>query len=671
MHQDWNVYSRNIAVIEKLAQNSQQVIDELQRRLDELIAQQVATADVLRVISRSHFDIQTVLQTLITSAVKLCGAHRGSIFLREGDVFPLKAASSTTPKFLEYWAANPPRAGRGSATSRVIASGNIEVIADVLADPEVQMPVSSLSRIRAVLGVPMLKDNKVEGVMVLTRPEPGPFTEAQIDLLQTFADQAVIAIENTRLFDEVQAKTRDLEVSLQQQTATADVLKVISRSAFDLHAVFDTLARSAAELCAASLCGLHIREGEFLICRGYAGGSEEQQDFVRQMRIPIDDTNYLMIRVLKSGEITNIADFDTAPAPMRTVQKVLGFKALLMVPLMREGQGIGLFVVGRDRVGEFSQRQIELVQTFADQAVIAIENARLFEQVQQRTRELSQSLDDLRAAQDRLVQTEKLASLGQLTAGIAHEIKNPLNFVNNFAALSAELIEELNETLGPAPLDEKMRGDVGELTGMLKSNLEKVVQHGKRADSIVKNMLLHSREGSGERLSVDINALVGESLNLAYHGARAEKASFEMTLKHDFDPEAGTIELYPQEISRALLNLISNGFYASTRRKVEAGDETFEPVLVAATRNLGKSVEIRIRDNGTGIPEEIREKIFNPFFTTKPTGEGTGLGLSMAYDIIVKQHGGRIDVETKPSVFTEFTIILPRGNGNGVGLKSE
>jgi signal transduction histidine kinase len=214
-------------------------------------------------------------------------------------------------------------------------------------------------------------------------------------------------------------------------------------------------------------------------------------------------------------------------------------------------------------------------------------------------------------------------------------------------------------------LSDKGREQVDDLTGLLKDNLGKVMQHGKRADSIVKNMLLHSREGSGEHRSADVNALVGESLNLAYHGARAEKAGFSITLKHEFDPEAGVLDVYPQEMTRALLNPISNGFYAATKRKIEAGDGAFEPVLSAATRNLGKTVEIRIRDNRTGIPPEIREKIFNPFFTTKPTGEGTGLGLSMTHDIIVKQHGGRIDVESEPGVFTEFIITLPRGDASG------
>jgi signal transduction histidine kinase len=265
------------------------------------------------------------------------------------------------------------------------------------------------------------------------------------------------------------------------------------------------------------------------------------------------------------------------------------------------------------------------------------------------------------------VQTEKLASLGQLTAGIAHEIKNPLNFVNNFSALSSELIGELHEVLKHASLDRKTREEIDELTHMLKGNLEKVVQHGKRADSIVKNMLLHSREGSGEHRPADINAILEESLNLAYHGARAERPGFNIKLERDLDPKAGLIDLYPQEITRVFLNLISNGFYAATKRK-ETGDGTFEPTLKATTKSLGNRVEIRIRDNGTGIALEVKEKMFNPFFTTKPAGEGTGLGLSMSHDIVVKQHGGTIDVDTKAGVFTEFIISLPRtGAAQAIG----
>jgi two-component system, NtrC family, sensor kinase len=210
------------------------------------------------------------------------------------------------------------------------------------------------------------------------------------------------------------------------------------------------------------------------------------------------------------------------------------------------------------------------------------------------------------------------------------------------------------------PLDDKARAEIKELTDMLKGNLDKVVQHGKRADGIVKNMLLHSREGSDEHRLVDINSLVEESLNLAYHGARAEKEGFTITLERAFDPAAGEADLFPQDITRALLNLISNGFYAATKRKADINGRDYEPTLTAVTKDLGDRVEIRVRDNGIGIPPDVKEKMFNPFFTTKPAGEGTGLGLSISHDIVVKQHGGSIEVDTEPGNFTEIRIILPR-----------
>jgi two-component system NtrC family sensor kinase len=650
------------------------LFDEVQaktRDLSEALQQQTATADVLKVISRSAFDLETVMNTLARSADELCDADLCGLFLKDAGFLVLRGVSdidATVGNFLKE-----ARIGINdqSYMGRAMLYGTIANVPDFTKDTASTVRTfQNALGFKAMLIVPMMREGQSIGVFALCRNRIGAFSQRQIDLVQTFADQAVIAIENVRLFDEVQAKTSDLTESLQQQTATADVLKVISRSVFDLQSVLDTLVESACKLCGARLGLLYLRSGEAFECKAIAGAGGVAEANVLFKGRPIRaGRGTAAERVIMTGEVHSINDFFEDPEFDPTVREVIrkgagsgigGLRSTLAVPMTRDGAVIGVIVIARPQTGPFPPSQIELLQTFADQAVIAIENVRLFDEVQARTKELAASLDDLRTAQDRLVQTEKLASLGQLTAGIAHEIKNPLNFVNNFAALSAELTDELNQVLKPAALADNTREDVDELTGLLKNNLQKIVEHGKRADSIVKNMLLHSREGSGEHRPADINALIDESLNLAYHGARAEKPQFNVTLRRDFDPQAGTIEVFPQEITRVFLNLIANGFYAVAKRKSENGGSDFEPVLQASTRSLGETVEIRIRDNGTGIPAEVREKMFNPFFTTKPAGEGTGLGLSMSHDIIVKQHGGWIDVETEPGQFTEFKIVLPR-----------
>jgi signal transduction histidine kinase len=547
-------------------------------------------------------------------------------------------------------------------------------VRDMLSDEGAEFPDSrELSRhtgspgIRSILSAPLLRENESIGTILLRRTEVQPFTDKQIALLQTFADQAVIALGNVRLFDEVQQRTRDLSESLQQQTATSEVLRVISASPGELEPVFQAMLENAVRLCEAKFAMLFLYEEKENGFRavGKCNLPPAWSEFLGKNTIRADPKIPLG-RVAMTKRPVQIADvlvdqsyIERFPGIV-AVAELGGARTLLQVPMLKENELVGTIGIYRQEVRPFSDKQIALVQNFAAQAVIAIENARLLNELRQRTDDLTESLEGLRTAQDRLIQTEKLASLGQLTAGIAHEIKNPLNFVNNFSALSAELTDDLNDVLKSATLTDKVREEVDELTGLLKDNLKKVVQHGKRADSIVKNMLLHSREGSGEQRPADINALLDDSLNLAYHGARAEKPGFNITLQRDFDAGAGAIESFPQEITRAFLNLISNGFYAAAKRKTENDGSDFEPVICATTKDLGDRVEVRIRDNGTGIAAEVKDKMFNPFFTTKPAGEGTGLGLSMSHDIIVKQHGGSIDVETEPGQFTEFKIVLPR-----------
>jgi len=655
---------QNFAAQAVIAMENARLLNELRQRtsdLSESLQQQTATADVLKVISRSTFDLQLVLETLTESAARLCEADMAAIIRQKDDAYYWAASYGLTPEVGD--ALKTVRLGRerGSTVGRVLIEGKTIHIPDTLADPDyTYLDEQKKVGFRTTLGVPLLREGTPIGIALLMRKTVRPFNENQIDLVETFADQAVIAIENVRLFDEVQARTAELAYALQQQTATAEVLKVISRSAFDLNMVLQTLVEAAAKLCEADQ-GTIAREqaGVFVRAASY-GFSAEFVELVKDRPVATERGSATG-RALLEGRTVHIADVRADPdyTFSEAIEKG-GFKTILAVPMLRERKAIGVLALTRVEMQPFTDKQIELVSTFADQAAIAIENVRLFESVQARTRELTKSLEQLRTAQDRLVQTEKLASLGQLTAGIAHEIKNPLNFVNNFSSVSAELIGELQEALQRVHFDEKTSSEVNEITGMLRGNLEKVVQHGKRADSIVKNMLLHSRQGSGEHRLIDINSVVEESLNLAYHGARAEKRGFNITLQRSFDPAAGEVDLFPQEITRVLLNVISNGFYAAAKRKAAMNGGEYEPTLAAATRNLGDSVEITIRDNGVGILPEVKEKMFNPFFTTKPAGEGTGLGLSISHDIIVKQHCGSIEVDTAPGEYTEFRIVLPR-----------
>lgn len=323
--------------------------------------------------------------------------------------------------------------------------------------------------------------------------------------------------------------------------------------------------------------------------------------------------------------------------------------------------GFGAWFTTRRQRRELAKVRQKALEEEENNKVISAMKAQLEVQVAERTKELQQqkeelevALKELKATQSQLIQSEKMASLGELTAGIAHEIQNPLNFVNNFSEVSNELVDEMKEELATGNTEMAI-----EISNDLKQNLEKILHHGRRADGIVKGMLQHSRSSSGQKEPTDINALADEYLRLAYHGLRAKDKSFNADMKTDFDESVGKINIVPQDVGRLILNLLTNAFYAVTEKKKKLNGD-FQPTVSVATNKSGNSVFITVSDNGNGIPADLQKKIFQPFFTTKPTGEGTGLGLSLSYDI-AKAHGGEIKVKTEEGVGTEFTIELPVG----------
>jgi len=308
-----------------------------------------------------------------------------------------------------------------------------------------------------------------------------------------------------------------------------------------------------------------------------------------------------------------------------------------------------LYIGGYDMLVD---SEIDLVRSLAETFSEAYARYEDFKQLEDAKNKIEATLSELRATQSQLIQAEKMASLGELTAGIAHEIQNPLNFVNNFSEVNKELVDELKTELAIGNMQM-----ANEIADDIKDNSEKINHHGKRADAIVKSMLQHSRSSSGTKEPIDINALADEYVRLAYHGMRAKDKSFSIITKTNFDPTIRTINVIAQDIGRVVLNLVNNAFYAVGEKKKQAG-ESYEPIVSITTKNDNGKVEIKVADNGNGVPQKVLDKIFHPFFTTKPTGVGTGLGLSLSYDI-VKAHGGDLKVETNEGVGSEFIVILP------------
>ncbi len=626
----------NFAAQAVIAMENARLLGELRVRTSELAqrnteyseqnAHQAATIDVLKVMAASPGDPRPVFDLIAERSRDNCGGYGVSVYEFDGSLIHLRAYTgvSDDPAVREAFEARfPMTATRETSAGRAMLDRHVIHIKDSEAEPGLRTGLSG-GTVKSVVTVPMMRGDAVIGALSMGSRERGGFSDSQIELLKTFAEQAVIAIGGAETFRALQTRTDELA---RRQTE----LRVTFENMGDGVAMFDETPRLVA----------WNRKFQDIL---------DLPDGVLAERLTFPD----YIRYLtRRGEFGADADPD---AELRRVTE----RTAEHYVLERTRPDGRIIEIRSNPVasGGFVLIYADITERKRNEAAIAAAR----DAAEQASRTIEAAYRDLKTAQANLIQAEKMASLGQLTAGIAHEIKNPLNFVNNFAALSVDLLAELKEAAAPgfAVLTDDQRAEIDDVSGMLTSNLQKITEHGKRADGIVKAMLEHSRGASGERRTVDINMLADEALNLAYHGARAQDQSFNITLDRDFGDAIAPIEVNPQDMTRVLLNLFSNGFYAANKRARGDAGPDFNPTLKVSTREAGDAVEIRVRDNGTGIPADIRDKLFQPFFTTKPTGEGTGLGLSITYDIVTKAHGGTISVDSEVGDHTEFTIHLPR-----------
>jgi signal transduction histidine kinase len=597
----------NFAAQAVIAIENTRLLSELRQSLE----QQTATADVLKAISRSTFDLQAVLNTLVESAARLCRADRASITLPVGDIYRRAASYGFSEEFKAYVDGNPLTIDRGNIVGRVVLEGRTVQVADLQSDPEItyMLPAARIGDVRTILGVPMLRESAPVGVLVLTRSTVEPFTDNQIGLVTTFADQAVIALENARLLNE-------LRQSLQQQTATADVLKVISRSTFDLRAVLDTLIESAVRLCEADMGSINQQHGESFRQVANYGHPPALQKYMDTHPIPAGKGSVVGRSVLekKVVQITDVqADLEYA---FVEGAKLGGVRTMLGVPLLRDGSPIGVVVLQRRDVRPFTDKQIELVTTFADQAVIAIENVRLFNEIQEKSRQLEE------ASQHK----------SQFLANMSHELRTPLNAILGYTELMAD-------------------GAYGEPSEKMMGVLKRLEANGRHLLGLINDVLDLSKIEAGQ-LALELSDYSIQDIAQAVRStleplAADKKLAFRLEVSADLPRGHGD----GRRLTQVLINLVGNAI-----KFTDAGE-----VAITARASDG-SFHVSVRDTGPGISAADQTKLFQEFqqadnaITRKKGGTGLGLAISKR---IVEMHGGKIWVESQLGQGSTFAFRLP------------
>jgi signal transduction histidine kinase len=603
-------------------------VRDLETRLADALAreaeareQQSATSEVLRVISRSAFALEPVLETLLENAVRLCAASRGSVYRFDGERLRHAVSFNVSPEAAEFFERHPIAPGRYSVAARAALERRTQHIPDILADPDYTFGVYQVEPIRTALAVPMMKGDDLIGAFTIWRLEVQPFSDRQIEVVTTFAHQAVIAIENVRLLTELQGRNADLSQALDRQTATSEILRVISGARDDLQPVFDTIVRSAVRLCGASHGGVYRFDGTFVHSVANDGYTPEQLRDWRAMWPKPVTASHLICRAISTGSALRIGDFDTAPDARLSPEtaanmRARGARSVLVVPMFRQDEVIGGIGVAHRDVDAFSDAHVELLETFAAQAVIAIENARLFNEIEQKTLELEAAS----------------RHKSEFLANMSHELRTPLNAILGFSEILAQ-------------------GMFGGVNDKQAEYLRDILDSGHHLLALINDILDLSKIEAGrmelELSEFDLPQAILNSLTLV----RERALRRGIGLHHAIDDRLAAIRADERKIKQVLLNLLSNALkFTPEGGRVE--------VRVAQAPGWA---EVSVADTGVGIAPEDQEAVFEEFRqvgAAEKKAEGTGLGLALSRKF-VELHGGRIWVESEPGRGSTFTFALP------------